>query len=255
MTQSGQGAKTTTTTTTTTDMVLGGRVKIIQPDDGYRVAIDPVLLAAAIDVSPESRVLDVGCGTGAALFCLLARVPTVQGVGLEKQQDFVELARKGVEVNGFGDRAEIVSGDIANFQAEAGGAFDALMTNPPFYEVGTVPDRPEQNATHAVMQFPLSTWIKKCLSLLEKDGLFAVIHRAERLSDIIQSLSSCGAITVIPLWPKAGRPAGRVIVTARKGRKSPTTIHPGLILHAEDNTYTPEADAVLRDGGAFEVSP
>lgn len=249
MTRLGQGLKTTT------DTVLGGRVKIIQPETGYRIAIDPVLLAAAMDVSPDSHVLDVGCGTGAALFCLLARVPSIQGVGLEKQQSLAELARLGVEANDLVDRAEIASGDISGFQSEARGAFDAVMTNPPFYDVGTVPDRPEQSSTHAVMQFPLSTWIKKCLALLEKGGLFSIIHRAERLSDIIQSLSSCGAITVIPLWPKAGRPAGRVIVTARKGRKSPTTVHPGLVLHAEDDTYTPEADIILRDGGAFEVSP
>ncbi|MDE0800788.1 MAG: methyltransferase [Rhodospirillaceae bacterium] len=240
---------------TTTDTVLGGRLKIIQPDEGYRVAIDPVLLAAAMDVSSKSRVLDVGCGTGAALFCLLARVPSIQGVGLEKQQGFAELARLGVEANDLVDRAEIVLGDVSDFQSETRGSFDAVMTNPPFYEVGTVPDRPEQNSTHAVMQFPLSTWIKKCLALLDKGGLFTIIHRAERLSDIIQSLSSCGAITVIPLWPKAGRPAGRVIVTARKGRKSPTKVHPGLVLHAEDGTYTPEADTILRAGGAFEVSP
>jgi len=249
MTHSRQGLKTTT------DTVLGGRVKVIQPETGYRIAIDPMLLAAAMDVSPRCRVLDVGCGTGAALFCLLARLPTVQGVGLEKQQSMAELARLGVEANDFADRGEILVGDISDFQSGTRGPFDAVMTNPPFYDAGTVPDRPGQNSIHAVMQFPFSTWIKKCLSLLEKDGLFAIIHRAERLSDIIQSLSSCGAIIVIPLWPKTGRSAGRVIVTARKGRKSPTTLHPGLVLHAENDAYTPEADAILRDGGTFEFSP
>lgn len=245
MTLNAQGA-------TTTDTLLGGRVKLVQPAQGYRAAIDPVLLAAAVQVASGGRVLDVGCGTGAALFSLLARIGSINGTGLEQRADFAKLARQGVSANEFGSRAEIVTGDLAHPPSDLVEPFDAIMTNPPFFEVGTVPDRSDQDTAHAVMDMPLPKWIKLCLTLLKKDGLFAIIHRAERLSDIIQSLSGCGAISVIPLWPKSNLAAKRVIVTARKGRKSPTTLQPGLILHTDDEGFTPEAEAILRNGAAFE---
>ena len=79
---------------TTTDTLLGGRVQLVKPAEGYRVAIDPVLLAAAVDVPAQSKVLDVGCGTGAALFCLLARLQIVSGVGFEQHKPFAGFARR-----------------------------------------------------------------------------------------------------------------------------------------------------------------
>lgn len=246
MTLSAQGEKTTT------DTLLDGRVKIIQPEQGYRVAIDPVLLAASVQVAPGSRVLDVGCGTGAALFSVLARIESIGGVGLEQRADSAGLATQGIHANGLSSRAQVVIGDLADPPSELGAPFDAVMTNPPFFEAGTVPRRAEQDTAHAVMDMSLSGWIKLCLSLLKKDGQFAIIHRAERLSDIIQSLSGCGATNVFPLWPKPNRPAKRVVVTARKGRKSPTTLQSGLVLHGEDDAFTPEAEAILRDGAALE---
>ena len=237
---------------TTTDTLLGGRVQLVQPAEGYRVAIDPVLLAAAVDVPAQSKVLDVGCGTGAALFCLLARLQMVSGVGFEQHKPFAGFARRGIDINGLSARAAIVDGDLAAPPGALAAPFDAVMTNPPFFETGTVPVRPEASITHAVTDLSLKTWIRQCLSLLRRDGLFAIVHRAERLADIISALSGCGAITVIPLWPKANRTAKRVVVTARKGRRSPAILRPGLVLHAEDGTYTAEANAILRDGSAFE---
>lgn len=246
MTPPGKGASSTT------DMLLDGRVKIVQPEDGYRVAVDPVLLAASITDAPDATVLDVGCGTGGALFCMLTRLVTVRGVGLEKHEPFAALARHGVEENEFAERAEIVTGDLAKPPKEWGGLFDAVMTNPPFFEAGTVPSRPDQDATHAVTELSLKSWIKQCVSLLKRGGQFSIIHRAERLADIIQALTGCGSIVVIPIWPKANTPAKRVIVTALKGRKSPATLSPGLILHTTDDSFTAEADAILRGGAAFE---
>ena len=236
----------------TVDTLHGGRVKIVQPEEGYRVAIDPVLLAASISPAPGSTVVNVGCGTGAVLFCLLSRLAGVRGIGLEQHEPFADLARRGIKENEFLPRAEVVVGDLAKPPERLIGACDAVMTNPPFFEVGTVPDRPGQDATHAVTDLSLRSWITQCVSLLKRGGQFSIIHRAERLADIIQALSGCGSIVVIPLWPKANMVAKRVIVTALKDRKSPTTLTPGLVLHSDDDAYTDEAAAILRGGEALQ---
>ncbi len=221
---------------------------VIQPASGYRAAIDPVLLAAAVDADPGERVLDAGCGTGASLFCVLTRLDAVSGVGLELHEPYAALARQGLSGNQLGSRASIVCGDLAQPPADLGAPFDTVMTNPPFYQRGTVRPHPHGETPYAVTDLSLQAWIGACVQLLRKDGLFAVIHRAERLADIISALTGCGAVNVFPLWPKAGRAASRVVVTARKERRSPATVHAGLVLHTAENTYTAEADAVLRDG-------
>lgn len=242
---------------TTQDTLLDGRVQLLQAKDGYRVAADPVLLAAAVELPAKARararVLDAGCGTGAALFCLLSRLPGVQGVGLDQDFGAIECAQAGIGLNNLVARAAVFAGDLAHPPEGIAPPFDAVMTNPPFYEAGAVPPHPRNATSHALTELTLQTWVKACLALLKPDGVFAIIHRAERISDIIQTLKGCGATVVIPLWPKANQPAKRVIITTRKGRKSSSIIHPGLTLHMPDGSYTAEANAILRDGMPIET--
>ncbi|MHC4448298.1 MAG: methyltransferase, partial [Planctomycetota bacterium] len=84
----------------TRDTLLDGRVRLRQPARGYRAAIDPVLLAAAVPTWGGERILDLGCGVGAAALCLLARVPDVEVTGLELQGPVARLAAANAELNG-----------------------------------------------------------------------------------------------------------------------------------------------------------
>src|SRR5271163_326558 len=92
----------------TQDRLLGGRVLLRQPKQGYRVAIDPVLLAAATQAMPGERVLDAGCGSGAAALCLAARVPDCMLTGVELDGELAALARSNVTANGMDSRIAIV---------------------------------------------------------------------------------------------------------------------------------------------------
>ena len=89
----------------TEDRLLGGRIRLKQPAVGYRVAIDPVFLAASVPAEPHQLVLDVGCGSGAAMLCVAARVPHSRVVGLEMQRDLVRLAGDNIILNGLDARA------------------------------------------------------------------------------------------------------------------------------------------------------
>src|SRR5687767_14919301 len=86
------------------DGLLGGRLRLYQPRRGYRVAIDPVLLAAAVAAEPGERVLDAGAGTGAASLCLAARVPGCVVTGVERDPELLALAMANVGANGMRER-------------------------------------------------------------------------------------------------------------------------------------------------------
>ena len=117
----------------TEDRLLGGRVCIRQPAGGYRAAIDPVFLAAAVPAEPHQLVLDVGCGAGAAMLSLAARVPHSRLVGLEMQRDLVRLAGDNVILNRLEARASVMIGDLLHPPPRLSpGAFDHVMANPPY---------------------------------------------------------------------------------------------------------------------------
>jgi tRNA1Val (adenine37-N6)-methyltransferase len=85
----------------TDDKFLCGRLRLLQPEKGYRAATDAVLLAAACPAVAGQSVLDLGCGAGAASLCLAARVPGLRLTGLEVQPEYADLARRNAARNGI----------------------------------------------------------------------------------------------------------------------------------------------------------
>ena len=236
----------------TQDRLLGGRVSLNQPAHGYRVAIDPVLLAAAVPARAGERVLDAGAGTGAASLCLAVRAPGCQVIGIELQRGLQRIAAANVVQNQLGDRVEMLAGDLVRPpQHFARGSFDHVMTNPPHLAApaASAPPLPERAIAHVEGAVLLDDWLRACLRMLSPGGTLTLIHRAERLGDILASLGgSLGALVVYPLWPGQGRPAKRVLVQGRKGSRAPLVLMPGLILH-EEGRLSAAAEAVLRHGG------
>lgn len=246
----------------TEDRLLGGRLRLRQPAAGYRVAVDSVLLAAAVPARAGDRVADLGCGAGAVGLCLLARLPEVRVVGLELQAPLVALAGENVRINGLEDRFTAVQGDVLAPPASlAPASFDQVCCNPPYLAAGsaTAPGDPLHSAAVSEGDARLSDWLEAAITLLRPKGKLTLIHRADRLDAILAGLSGkAGAIVVFPVWPKAGtgtdaKDAKRLLVQARKGVRTPTRLAPGLVLHREDGHFTAEADAVLRDGAALDL--
>ena len=243
----------------TEDALLGGRVRLRQPATGFRVAIDPVLLAAAVPVVAGESVLDVGAGVGAAALCLAARIGDCRVFGIEIQQDLVRVAGENVALNALTGRVDIVTGDLTRPPPRlAAGTFDHVMANPPYHEAGRVDRSPDAGKAAASVETVggLAEWVGFCLAMVRRGGSVSFVHRADRLDALLARLSPrAGAIVVFPLWPDAAgsQPAKRVIVQARKGLATPLRLARGLALHADGGGYTAQAEAILRDGAALEL--
>ena len=236
--------------------LLGGKVKFRQPEKGYRVAIDPLLLAAAVPAGDGERVLDLGAGAGAAALCLAQRVSGCRIDCLEAQEDLARLAAENVSANKLDRRIIVHVGDLRRAPADLPrGGFDHVMTNPPHLSVESADAQPDQSKRRATVdELGIEAWIDAALRFLKPRGRLTLIHRADRLDELIVALSPrLGEIAVIPLWPKAGEAARRVILRARKGAKSPARLSAGLVLHRDDGGFTEAADAILRGGEALEA--
>jgi tRNA1(Val) A37 N6-methylase TrmN6 len=231
------------------DGLLGGRVRILQPRRGYRVAVDPVLLAAAVPARPGESVLDAGSGSGAVALCLASRVAACRITGLERDPELLALARRSVALNDLEGQIELVAGDLAGPSAVLDGRhFDQVATNPPFLPASR--SRSSLRAEAHIESVALEAWFDACLKRLKPQGWLTLIHRADRLDAILAALGRLtGDVAILPVWPKeVSAEAVRVIVRARKGSRGPARLCRGLVLHEADGSYTAEASAILRQG-------
>lgn len=237
------------------DFLLGGRVIIRQPVQGYRVAIDPIILAASIPVQPGETILDVGAGVGAASLCLAARVSECRVVGLEVQRSAVRLAAENVALNNMRDRVEILYGDLLTPPPRlAAGTFAHVMTNPPYLEASHGHSSPNSHKaiSHVESTVTLEQWAKFCLLMVRPKGTITFIHRAERLDAILSYFhGKLGDITIFPLWPGEGKPAKRVLIRGRKSSHGPLTLASGLVLHHGEGKYSLQAEDILRNGAGL----
>ena len=240
----------------TDDQVLGGRVALRQRDQGYRSGLDAALLAAACDSGPGQRVIEAGCGVGGALLAAAARRPGSRFVGVERDPGARALAAENVALNGLGERVEIIEGDIdQGFRVLGLDVFDAVMANPPFFDdPGALRGPHPARAGAYLADGGLKAWTDFLLRAVREGGTITLIHRADRLADILALLGpKAGSFRIRGVHPFADQPAKRVLVRARKTGKAPLVLLPPLVLHdREGGKHRPEVEAILRGEAELE---
>ncbi len=145
-----------------------------------------------------------------------ARVPGVRLAGLEVQPQYADLARRNAARNGM--EIEVVEGDLAHLPRTLRRDFDHVIANPPWYPSGGTPSplAPRARALH--ISLPLSLWVQVAARRLAPGGWLTLIAGADSLPEVLGALApKLGSAMVLPLAPRAGKAALRVILRARKG--------------------------------------
>ncbi|MGI9370047.1 MAG: tRNA1(Val) (adenine(37)-N6)-methyltransferase [Ruegeria sp.] len=237
---------------------LGGRVRLWQPKNGYRGGVDPVFLAASVPAHGGQSVLELGCGAGAAVFCLAARVPGLHATGIELQPAYAQLARRNADENKAA--LEVIEADLTELPTEIRQRqFDHVIANPPYFRSGAhTPANDHGRSVALGEQTPLPAWIDVAARRLAPRGYLHMIQKAERLPDMLTACQGrLGSVEVLPLSPRVGRAAELLILRARKGGRAGFRLHAPLVLHAGDRhkrdeeSYTTSVSGVLRDGLAL----
>ncbi|MCV2876177.1 methyltransferase [Rhodobacteraceae bacterium XHP0102] len=242
----------------TCDDFLNGDLQIYQPRHGYRAATDPIFLAASCPARAGQSVLELGCGVGTSILALGLRVPSLRLVGVERQTDYAELARRNAEAAGL--PLEIIVADLATLANHTTTSFDHVIANPPYFTTGGGTEAADQGREAARREdTPLFDWVSCAQKRLKPKGWLTLIHITERLPEILAALHAAkfGAISILPLQSRTGQAAKRVVIRARKLAKTPAMLCPPFLIHAgqshnkDGDDYSQAAQDVLRKGAAI----
>jgi tRNA1(Val) A37 N6-methylase TrmN6 len=240
----------------TVDALLGGRVTLLQPRRGLRTSLDPVLLSAFVHRlvgAPFGRFLDVGCGTGALSFLLLARDAAATGVAVELQAPLAALAKEGRARNGFDARLDVRAGDVRSIAPTLGAArFDLVVTNPPFRPLAgsqRSPDEARALASHEVA-LTLAGWTDVAARAVRPGGRVAAVFPADRALELGEAWRQrdLAPARLRFVHSYADAPASRVLALAERGGRAPLVVEPPLVVHAPGGAFTPEVNPMLTSG-------
>jgi tRNA1(Val) A37 N6-methylase TrmN6 len=246
----------------TDDAFLGGKLHVLQPEKGFRAGIDSVFLAATVPAEAGQTLFEAGIGTGVAALCVAARVQNVHITGVEIATRYAMMAEQNAKRNNLEANIRVIKGyvkdamrrDLAQWPEH--GSFSHAFANPPFFDNDKSTQSPNSLRAIANSFGPedLELWVKVLGTMVTLRGTATFVHRAEALGRLLSNMEGkFGDIRVAPLYAREGMAASRVIVQGVKGAKGPMQLLPGLVLHSAGSQFTPEAEAILRDGLAWRL--
>lgn len=239
----------------TRDAFYSGRLHVLQPRTGFRAGTDSLLLAAALPHDFDGELLELGCGAGGALLPAMYRLQNARFVGLEFDPDMAALARAGMETNEFASRGQIEIGNVAVLPSEWQNRFGMVLSNPPFFEAGSIQSPGAGKEAAYLESVSLRDWINAMLFALRPKGTFTMVHRAADLARILAVLEQqSGEITILPVHSYPGSDAKRVLVRARKGLRPGALrlLSPRYLYKEKGGERTDWALAIQQDGAGID---
>lgn len=221
-------------------------LKIIQNKNGFCFGIDSILLSDfAKEIKKDSKVVDLGTGTGIISIMLCAKTKLSKIIGIEIQKEVYEMAKKSIKLNNLEDKFEIINENIKNIDKILEiGTFDAVVTNPPYKKINTgiINEFEKKSISRHEITAQLEDFIKITFSLLKNNGTLYIVHRPERLVDIIELLRKykLEPKTLKFVYPMQNKEPNLILIKAIKNAKPFLKIEKPLYVYSENGEYSKE---------------
>lgn len=235
----------------TLDGLFGGRLKILQKRSGYRFSMDPILLVYFARPLGGGRVLDLGSGCGVIPLILGARGDAVEALGIEMQEELVEMALRSSRLNGLEDRVRFLRGDLRRIQEIfPPQSFHHVLSNPPYHDPTEGRVSPDRSKALARQEGGASVKdvVKAARYVLGTKGRLWLTYPPSRLNHLLETLVEEGFSpkTLRFVHGRLDLPARMTLVEAVRGGKGGLRVLAPLILYTHGRQCTEELEEVYR---------
>ena len=231
------------------DLVGYQNLKIYQNSDWFTFSLDSVLLSNFVTIQPRYRkILDLGTGN-APIPLILSTRTKASIVGVEIQNDIYDLAQKTIQYNHLDHQVQLLHCDMKDLkQMFSSDTFDVIVSNPPYFKYHSehiVNENIHKTIARHVVMFTLEELLRLTRYLLKNDGVFAMVHRTERMVEILDLFRKYGLEPkkIQFIYPKVGKDSDLFLIEGRKNGKLGLKILSPIYVHQEDGSYT---DVILR---------
>lgn len=226
-----------------------GGLRFVWADHLFRPGTDTFLLSSLPRLRPGLRVCDLGCGTGLLGFLLLQRQPDLRIAGLDIQPEAAALARRAAAENGLTERLDFRCGDLRQVRGIfPTGCFDLVVCNPPYYPPagGKLSADGARRTARSETEASLADLCAAASYLLRWGGKFCLVHKPERLADVLCGLRDAGTEPkrLRFVHNRAADPPSLFLAEGCRGGRLGITVEPPLILQNGDGTSTAELNAI-----------
>jgi len=226
------------------DLLGYKNLKIVQDNKMFNFSLDSVLLPNFVTINKHiKKVLDIGCGN-APIPLILSTKTDASIIGVEIQKDVYDLAIETVNFNNLNEQIEVINDDINNYVKSIDPcSFDIITCNPPFFK--TISDNHKCDSDYKTIarhegSLNLSSLFKIANKLLKTNGVIAIVHRPERLVEILEEMkkNNIEPKKIQFVYPNQFKEANVLLVEGRQNGKPGIKIMPPLYVHNEDGSYT-----------------
>lgn len=231
-------------------------LKIIQGKEMFRFSLDSTLLGNFVQITnKEKRIIDL-CTGNAPIPLFLSLKTKAHIIGIELQDQIADMANRSVELNGLEKQIEIQTEDVKHIGEKVGkNIFDIVCANPPYFKylpTSNINKNEQLTIARHEVRLTLEDLIKEAKGLLKNKGHFYLVHRAERLQEIVKLLSE-NKLNVKRLQfvfaKQSTTDAMLVLIEAQKESKATLHVLQPIYIHNEDGSYTEEILEIFRFKG------
>lgn len=219
--------------------------RIIQKSHSFRYGVDAVLLADFADIKQKHSVVDLGTGTGVIPILIYARKKPTEITAVEIQKDMADMAERSIKLNGLEKSIKVLSMDLRDTPKILGKArYDCVVTNPPYVKKECGINNPSE--TKAIARFEIMCSLEEVLmtarELLKPGGKLFMVHRTDRLADIIYEMRNNGIEPkrIRFVHPSIGKRPNLLLVEGARGGKKELKFMDPLYIHDNNGEYTEE---------------
>lgn len=234
-------------------------MKIIQNKNGFCFGIDSVLLSDfAKEIKDNSRCIDLGTGTGILGILLCAKTNLSEIIGIEIQKDVAEMAKRSIELNKLEKKFKVINMDLKEIKNNKKinnlnnnlkinlekNSFDYVITNPPYKKINTgkINENEKKLISRHELTANLNDFIETASFLLKDKGTIFMVHRPERLVDILEKMrkEKIEPKEIRFVYPKINKESNLILIKGIKNAKPFLKINKPLYVYNEDGSYTDE---------------